>query len=448
MAYLLLHSETTEWNRNGIMLGFIGLGVADMLHAITRPGEAFVLLHNIAVLTGGIGFALSWLNPFAHSLRWKRRSAIATHIVVAALGLSLLLLAPILPPMLKNGSFTLLASTMNIVAGLLFLAAAWLFFTIYHRLGNQEVLGFAIVAVLLGVSGLTFGISEIWSATWWYWHFLRLSAYFVVFGLLIHAYRQAEIQKDRQREDLKGAYAELIASREELRRSASDLARSNQELEQFAYSVSHDLREPLRTISSFLTLIRKRYRCQLDAKGEEFIDYAVGGADRLGQMIQDLLQYSRIQRQELTFQPVPLFDIWLDAVENLYFLIEETGARITHDPLPVVQGENSQLNRLLQNLMANAITYCKDGKPQIHIGVASQGDQWLISVQDNGIGIKPEHWERIFQIFQRLHTEKEYPGTGIGLATCKKIVERHGGQIWVESEPGKGSIFFFTLPKP
>jgi PAS domain S-box-containing protein len=238
-----------------------------------------------------------------------------------------------------------------------------------------------------------------------------------------------------------------IRAEESLRAMGAELQRSNRELEQFASIVSHDLREPLRTISGFLNLIRRKNRGQLTQEADEYINYAVEGADRLDRMIRDLLDYSRIQRQEITFQPTPLFDIWKRVAENLRLLIEESGAHITHDPLPVVKGDASQLARLLQNLISNAITYCEGRKPEIHLGVASQDDSWRISVQDNGIGIKPEHQERIFQIFQRLHTRKEYPGTGIGLAICQKIVERHGGHIWVASEPGKGSTFYFTLRK-
>jgi PAS domain S-box-containing protein len=237
-----------------------------------------------------------------------------------------------------------------------------------------------------------------------------------------------------------------IRAEESLRQLGAELQRSNSELEQFARLVSHDLREPLRTIAGFLNLIRKR--CTgTDPEAEKFIHYAVDGANRLDQMIRDLLEYSRIQRQEITFQPQPLAEILRLTTENLRFLIEESNAQIIPGPLPEVRGDAGQLTSLLQNLIANAITYRGDQRPEIRIRAAAQGDQWRISVQDNGIGIESAYLERIFQVFQRLHTRKEYPGTGIGLAICKKIVERHHGRIWVESEPGKGSTFHFTLPK-
>jgi signal transduction histidine kinase len=449
MAYLLLyHSDGTEWSRNGIMLGFICLGVADALHATTRPGQDFVFLHNIAVLTGGIGFALSWSSPCDKSFRCKRRAAIATLIFVAALGLFVLLFGAMLPRMVENGSFTLLASAMNIVGGLLFLAAAWRFVMLYHRLGSQELLGFAFVAVLLGLGGLTFSFSEIWSATWWFWHLLRLSAYIIVLWLLIQAYRQAEMQKDRQREALKVANAELIANREELRRIASELERSNTELEQFAYIASHDLQAPLRSVTGFLDLLSRRYKGQLGAEADEFISFAVKGAERMHQLINEILAFSRVGTRGGPLELVNSRESLDEALGNLKIEIEESVAQITVNELPIVTADRHQLVLLFQNLVGNAVKYHKqDQSPCIHVDAEEKEDEWEFLVRDKGIGIDRRYAKRIFEIFQRLHTIKEYPGTGIGLAICKKIVERHGGRIWVESEPGEGSTFFFTLPK-
>jgi PAS domain S-box-containing protein len=240
--------------------------------------------------------------------------------------------------------------------------------------------------------------------------------------------------------------AERRRVEEKLAGTLAELERSNQDLEQFAHTVSHDLQEPLRTISGFLNLVRRRYRGRLDEEADRFINFAVEGAERLDRMIIDLLEYSRVQQQELALQPVDLYDIWMAAVHNLHQLIEETGAHITHDRFPRVNGDHGLLMRLFQNLLVNAIKFRGHRPPAIHIGVYPQGDKWLLGVQDNGIGIAPEHLGRIFQVFTRLHSRREYPGTGIGLAICRKIVERHGGRIWVESMPGQGSTFFFTLP--
>jgi PAS domain S-box-containing protein len=233
----------------------------------------------------------------------------------------------------------------------------------------------------------------------------------------------------------------------ELRQAAAELSRSNEELEQFAFIVSHDLREPLRTIGGFLNLLKRRHGGQLDSQARELITFTLEGAARLDRMITDLLDYSRIQRQQREPGQVDLFSVWLTAVDNLYAVIEESGAHISHDELPVIAGDESQLVRLWQNLLSNAIKFRGERRPEIHIGVTEQREHWLFSVRDNGIGIPPQFADRIFQVFQRLHTQREYPGSGIGLAVCRKIVERHGGRIWMQSRPGRGTTFYFTLAK-
>jgi PAS domain S-box-containing protein len=234
---------------------------------------------------------------------------------------------------------------------------------------------------------------------------------------------------------------------EELRQTAAELSRSNEELEQFAYIVSHDLREPLRTMGGFLNLLQRRHGAKLDDNGLELITFAREGAERLDRMITDLLDFSRIQKRELEPKRVDLFSAWLAAVDNLYAMIEESGAHIAHDDLPVITGDESQMVRLWQNLLSNAIKFRGERRPEIFIGVTEKPAHWLFSVRDNGIGIEPQFADRIFKVFQRLHTQREYPGSGIGLAVCRKIVERHGGRIWMESHPGRGTTFYFTLTK-
>ena len=231
-----------------------------------------------------------------------------------------------------------------------------------------------------------------------------------------------------------------------VQKSLIDVQRSNAELQQFAYVASHDLREPLRMITSFLQLLERRYSDQLDDDAEEFIGFAVDGAKRLDTMINDLLSYSKVTRKEIEFNNADSEQILEQALINLKVPIEENNAIITHDPLPNIDGDANLLVQLFQNLIGNAIKYQSKNNPQIHISAIKEENNYKFSIKDNGIGISPEHLERIFTIFQRLHTKDEYEGTGIGLAIAQKIVHQHGGQIWVQSEPGKGSTFYFTIP--
>jgi PAS domain S-box-containing protein len=233
---------------------------------------------------------------------------------------------------------------------------------------------------------------------------------------------------------------------EALARKMEELGRSNQELEQFAYVASHDLQEPLRMVASYVQLLAKRYRGTMGAEADEFIAYAVDGATRMQQLINDLLSFSRVGTRGGQLVPVSAESVLGKVLSGLQILVRETGAVVTHDPLPTVIGDGSQLGQLFQNLIGNAIKFHGPDAPQVHISAKRDGFRWRFSVRDNGIGIDREYFDRIFVIFQRLHGRGEYPGTGIGLAVCKKIVERHGGRMWVESEVGKGTTFYFTLP--
>ena len=224
------------------------------------------------------------------------------------------------------------------------------------------------------------------------------------------------------------------------------MTRSNADLEQFAYVASHDLQEPLRAVVSYLQLFERRYKGQIDEKADKYITHAVSGGQRMQELINGLLAYSRISTRGKVLEPIDSTVVMNNAVHNLHRIITENNAVITHDPLPVVKVDDVQLLQVFQNLIGNAIKYRDTPTPTVHIGAQLTGDHWLFSVSDNGIGIDMQYADRIFTIFQRLHTRKKYEGIGVGLAVCKKIIERHGGKIWVESELGKGSTFYFTLP--
>ena len=233
-----------------------------------------------------------------------------------------------------------------------------------------------------------------------------------------------------------------ITERKEIERK---LAESNERLEQFASAASHDLQEPLRMVMSYLQLIENRYGDTLDEDGQEFLEFAVDGAERMQTMIKSLLEYSRVDTRGTPLQPVDLNTVVEDVLDDLQRQIEEYSAEITTESLPSVEGDASQLRQLFQNLLSNAIEY-SDEPPRVYVSADCDGTEWILSVRDEGIGIDPDDADRIFEVFQRLHGHEDYPGTGIGLALCKRIVERHGGEIWVDSEPGEGTTFSFTLP--
>ena len=270
---------------------------------------------------------------------------------------------------------------------------------------------------------------------------------------LKQAKEELEIKVAERTEELRDANIHLSVELDERRRAeeklaqyAGELRRSNAELEQFAYVASHDLQEPLRMVASFTQLLAKRYQGKLDQDADEFIGFAVDGANRMQMLINDLLAYCRVGTRGKPLEPTDCEGVLSHTLANLAAMVKETRAEVTHDPLPTVLADEVQLGQMFQNLLINALKFQGREPPKVHIYARRQGDEWIFGFQDNGIGIDPQHHERIFAIFQRLHRREDFPGTGLGLALCKKIAERHGGRIWVESEPGRGSTFYFTIP--
>ena len=249
------------------------------------------------------------------------------------------------------------------------------------------------------------------------------------------------------KQQLAAVHEQLARHSRQIERFNFDLKRSNEDLKQFAYVASHDLQEPLRKVAAFCQLLHDEYGDRLDDNARNYINYAVDGALRMRALIQDLLTYSRVEIQGKPLEPTDADDACAEAIRDLTVAIEEAAAEVTRDPLPVINADREQLVRLFQNLIGNAIKYRGDQPPRIHVWAADVDGQWEFRVRDNGIGIDPQYHERVFVIFQRLHGREEYSGTGIGLAVCKRIVERAGGRIWVESSAGVGSEFCFTLPQ-
>ena len=271
-------------------------------------------------------------------------------------------------------------------------------------------------------------------------------------GAITEVLYNASVYRNEQGEVI-GVFAaarditERKRAEDKLRGVLVELERSNKDLELFASIASHDLQEPLRMVASYTQLLAERYEGQLDEKARKYIAYAVDGAIRMQRLVNDLLTYSRVGTHGNPIETTDSHSILGEAIRNLATTIEESKAIVTNEELPMVRADASQLVQLFQNLLANAIKFRAENFPHVHVSARDEGCEWVFSVRDNGIGIDRQYADRIFVIFQRLHTRQEYPGTGIGLAVCKRIVERHRGKIWFESEPGKGSTFFFTIPK-
>ncbi|MBI5057425.1 MAG: GHKL domain-containing protein [Nitrospirae bacterium] len=279
-----------------------------------------------------------------------------------------------------------------------------------------------------------------------YWNSAIQFGFFLTIVIILSALKMEYIKREGLIAELKDALAELKRSKEELTQKTQELADSNEELERFAYVAAHDLKGPLTAVEGQVNRLRRRHKDKLDPDAEKIIGYALDGINSMKALINDLLSYARVGTKNEDFKAVNCNDIVSRAISNLQTDIAGKGALVTHDDLPDVLADNIQMTQLLQNLIGNAVKFCDDKTPRVHVSAKQKDGEWVFSVSDNGIGIDSKDAERIFNIFQRLHSNTEYPGTGIGLAICKKIAERHGGRIWVKSEPGKGSTFFFTIP--
>ncbi len=280
----------------------------------------------------------------------------------------------------------------------------------------------------------------------YFWNSFMLLCFFLISVFILSNLKIEYERRIKLIGELQDSLEELNRTKEELEQKSQDLARSNVELEQFASAVSHDLKEPLLAITINLNLLKKRYEGKLGSEADTFVTETIDEAKQMQTLISDMLSYSRAGTSAKPFVLTHCTAILNRLLANLRIPLEQSGAVVTHDPLPEVMADPIQLFQLLQNLIGNAIKFRGENKPLIHISAKQKEKEWVLSVSDNGIGIPAEYSEKIFEMFQRLHNKKEYSGTGIGLATCKKIVERHGGRIWVESNPGRGSTFYFTLP--
>ncbi|NHN49964.1 histidine kinase [Halostella sp. JP-L12] len=370
------------------------------------------------------------------------------HRIIPVLGVLLLVVAVVRAVITFASSGILLEAVLDLVLvgslGIVTLyIGVWLPNTtirpeFYPRIVLWVFGGVAVMGIVLGLRVLhpgvnvefTFGTQAV---------FLAIGS---IAGLGIGV-REAEAMIHAQ--TLKEQNEELKRAEEQLEEAVTKLEASNDRLEQFAYAASHDLQEPLRMVTSFLELLDDRHGDDLDEDGEEFLEFAVDGADRMREMIESLLEYSQVGTRGDALGPVDLDAVLDDVLADLKFRMEESDAELTREPLPAVEGDERQLRQVFQNLLTNAIRYSGDEPPVIHVSAKREGERWTVSVRDEGTGIDPDEAERVFEVFQRLHSQDDQPGSGIGLALCERIVDRHGGEIWVDSEPGVGSEFSFTL---
>lgn len=439
-----------------VACALLSLGLLDAAHGAIRDPQLFVWLNSIAMLTGGVLFSLVWLPSKA---AFRHEMQILPLVVAAAVALltTISIARPEWrPSMIDGGHFTTTAKALVYVGTIGFLVAATYFGLTYWRTGSNDRLLFLSYCVLFAVAGLLIEFSMLWNGTWWISHVVKLAAYgisvyffFVVYVRAERELRLSHNELERRVEQRTSELREEVEQRKQaerqIREYADELKRSNEDLEQFSYMASHDLAAPLRAVKCFSQMLHDRYSGKLDEKGDEFIGLVVGGAKRMEEMLTGLLEYSRLDTRG-RLQPINSNEAFDRAVANLRMAIHESEATVTRDELPRVSADATQLEQLFQNLIGNAVKFRSDQPPAIHVAAQLDGDHCVFLVRDNGIGIDPRDAENIFAIFRRLDTKGEYPGTGIGLAVCKRIVERHGGHIWVESEPRKGSAFYFTLP--
>lgn len=439
--FFQLQRKEAAW----ITSALLTMSLLDLLHASVHLSNLFVWFHSIAQLSGGVLFACIWL-PF----KWNSRRyllVLTTFSVALTLGFYSLKFPEHLPVMMIDGKFSGLARALNIIGGAGFLIAGWYFFKKYQTYLSKNNYLLAAHCFLFGSANILFEVSTLWDAAWWWWHILRFCAYSVLLQFFFSSIQQFNINLTQSNLLLEKKVAERTAR---LEQSKQELLRSNQDLELFAGRVSHDLRSPIRNVSSLLSMLLLEIQgVKLTDDARKYIDWLNQSSLLMQKQIDDLLAYSLASNHELSWQLVNTNKLIERVVSSLN--PEGIGKQmdVTIEKLPSVFADSMQLGLVLQNLIENAIKYQPHGQlAKIHISGHTSENEAVIAVADNGIGVKPKHHESIFKLFKRLHSQQVYPGTGLGLGLSKKIIERHGGRLWIESDPAiqPGSIFKFTLP--
>ncbi|MBI5623533.1 MAG: hypothetical protein HY924_07135 [Elusimicrobia bacterium] len=440
------HEESKDRHALFLSAGFLVVGLVDFMHTFSYAGMPAFITPNIPekstelwfaarLATAGVLLGSAFVRPDSRSPWLRKRPLLAASL---ALGVFVFAWATRSPAVEVPSKDALEALEL-----LLWLSAAVVYWRRLSHKGRRTDL-YYLAAVLLSLIGE-----------------LSLGAYhsgFDTYALLKHVYKVAAfalIYKGVFAASVSAPYERLLEAETALKkdiahrkRVEAELSRSNAELSRFAHVASHDLREPLRMVASYTQLLGRRYKGKLDADADEFIRFAVDGTVRMQSLLDDLLAYSRVRLADRKPEEVDLGRELPEVLARLRLAVEDAGASVTHDPLPVILADAGQVRQLLQNLAANALKFRSKERPcRIHVGVSRRDGECVVSVSDDGIGIDPEHFDAVFGLFQRLHPKGAYPGSGLGLAICKQIVSNWGGRIWVESKPGHGSVFSFTVPE-
>lgn len=437
MAIVLLWGKKEEYGGKlfPMAMGFLAMGLLDGFHAALSFDRGAVLLRSVSGLAGGFWFSLVWLPGLASKKNsgWKRLAPWLVAGSSVAFGIWTISVRGTLPVMLQEGRFTNPAISINLIAGVLFAVSAVRFVIDFHRSESPELFLFACMAILFSIAQFSFPFSAPWAAPWWLWHALRLMAYALVLGFAVFERTEVEEAVRKLNQDLQAHAAELEAS--------------YRDMESFSYSASHDLRSPLIKIHTLSRILQKEYADILDNNGGQMLNVIQENAKKMEHLINDLLAFSRVSTKEIRTSEINMGALTKEVFQELESAIGNRRVQFEMKDLPPASCDRSMMRQVFANLLSNAIKYTKPREiAVIEVGGIREGNETIYYVKDNGVGFDMENADKLFTIFQRLHTHEGFEGTGIGLVIVKRIVEKHGGRVWAEGMPKVGAKFCFALP--
>ena len=437
MTIVLLWGKETEFGGKLFLMamGFLGMGLLDGFHAASSQEKGFVLLRSVAGLAGGFWFSLIWLPGLSpkEGAAWKRRAPWIIAGGAVLFGIWTMSSRWTLPVMLEDGRFTTPAITINLLAGVLFAVSAVRFVVDFHRSENPVIFLFACMATLFSIAQISFPFSALWDTTWWLWHALRLMAYILVLGFAVFERKQAEDEIKRLNQDLQTRAVKLEAA--------------YRDMESFSYSASHDLRSPLIKMYTLSRVLLKDYADRLDENGSQLLNSIQENVKKMEQLINDLLAFSRVSTQEIRTSEINVEALTREVFEELNTPVRNRTLHLEVKDPPFAYGDQSMIRQVLANLLSNAIKFTKPKETAlIEVGGTREENENIYYVKDNGVGFDMEDADKLFTIFQRLHSQKDFEGTGVGLVIVKRVIEKHGGRVWAEGRPDEGATFYFSLP--